>query len=54
MKENKCETSGKQTEQDLEPTNEMGKELAEKLIVVNDELLEVCVTNNFDKELCSE
>ena len=53
VKENKCETSGKQTEQDLEPTNETSKELAEKLIVVNDELSEVCVTKNVNKELCS-
>ena len=37
-KENKCETSGKQIEQDLEPGNEAGKELVEKLTVVNDEL----------------
>ena len=38
VKENKCETSGKKAEQDLEPANETRKESAEKLIVVNDEL----------------
>ena len=54
VKENKCEATGKQIEQDLEPANETGKELAEKLTVVNDELSKVCVTKNADKEVCSE
>ena len=54
VKENKCEIVGNQIEQDLEPANEMGKELAEKLNDVNDELSKPCATNNDDKGICSE
>ena len=54
MKENKCEATGKQIEQDLEPANEVGKELVEKLIEVNDDLSEACATKNDNKGVVSE
>ena len=54
VKERKCEATGNQREQDLEPANEASKELTEKWSEVNDELSEACAIKNDEKGVDSK
>ena len=54
VKEREDVATGNQTEQDLEPANEAGKELGEKWSEVNDELSEACAIKNDDKGVDSK